>query len=92
MAEELIIIAVVVLAIIFFWGGKRVPDLARQAGRVTKDVQQAYKEGLSPSTRTEEATTSDLLIETAKKIGIDTDGKRREQISEEIIKKAKSST
>ncbi len=90
MAEELFIIAgIVVLAIMFLWR-RKIPDVARQVGRLTKDVQQAYKEGLSSSAEPKQ-NSADSLLEMARRLGIDTEGRAREEISEQIIKRAKAS-
>ncbi len=90
MAEELLVIGIIVLAILVLWGTKRIPDIARASGKATRDVVQAYKEGLS-SADSQQRTQPDLLIETAHKLGITTEGKNREELSEEIIKTVKAS-
>ena len=82
-------------------GMKKIPDVARAAGKATRDFQQAFKEGTSEfqkgyweggtsSSEHEQKGGSDLLISTAQKLGINTEGKTREQISEEIIQKARA--
>src|SRR3989442_4759755 len=92
---ELIIIGVI-LVVIFLWGPQKIPEIARAIGRARKEFDQASKElsGTLASTGTllEEGQTpksgDELLIETARKLGISTGGKTREQISDEIVKKS----
>ena len=92
---ELIIIGVV-LVVIFLWGPQKIPEIARAIGRARKEFEQASKElsGTLASTGTlltEGQTTKsgdELLIETARKLGIPTTGMTREQISDEIVKKS----
>jgi len=42
-----------------------------------------------PSANVKKPSSDDALIETAKKLGISTKGKTKEQISQEIVEKAK---
>jgi sec-independent protein translocase protein TatA len=92
MADELfIIVVIVVLAIIFLWGGKRIPDFARQAGKMTKDVQQAYKEGGLSSSTEQKQNNDGSLLDLARRLGIETEGRTRKEISEEIITRVKAS-
>jgi len=92
---ELIVIGVI-LVVIFLWGPQKIPEIARAIGRARREFDQASKElsGTLASTGTllqESQTTKsgdELLIETARKLGIPTTGKTREQISDEIVKKS----
>jgi sec-independent protein translocase protein TatA len=91
---ELIVIGVV-LVVIFLWGPQKIPEIAKAIGRARREFDQASKElsGTLASTGTllaESPTKSgdELLIETARKLGISTTGKTREQISDEIVKKS----
>jgi sec-independent protein translocase protein TatA len=87
---QLVIIGVIVV-VIFLWGPQKIPELARALGRARKEFEQGSKElegavtgGLQPPA----AKSSDqILIETARALGITTEGKTREQISQEIINK-----
>jgi sec-independent protein translocase protein TatA len=78
-----------VLAVILIWGPQKIPELARSIGKARKEFDDASK-GLvqpisSPSTVT---STPDSLIDTAQKLGINTQGKTRQEISDEIVKLA----
>jgi sec-independent protein translocase protein TatA len=87
-----IIIGVIVIAI-FLWGPQKIPDLARAVGRARKEFDQASKEmsnvvtgQMQPGLAASPQKSGDqILIETAMALGIRTEGKTREQISQEII-------
>lgn len=99
-----VVIGVVIIAL-FLWGPQKIPDLARALGRARKEFDNASKEmndamsGKVPQTVTSsqassipapEKTGDQILIETARQLGISTEGKTRDQISAEILSKAKS--
>lgn len=88
---QLIIIGVIVVAI-FLWGPQKIPELARALGKARKEFEEGSKElesvavggAHSPSSL---KSSDQILIETARALGISTEGKTREQISQEIIDK-----
>lgn len=97
-ALEIIIIGVI-LVVIFLWGPGKIPELARALGRAKKEFDDASKEvsgtfstmsqpsqpvQLAPS-----KTGDQILVETAQQLGISTEGKTREQISQDIVAKTK---
>jgi len=90
-ATELIIIGVIAV-VIFLWGPQKIPELARALGRAKKEFDTASHEvtqAVTTTSATPEAprpkTGDELLVETARKLGIATEGKSREQISQEIV-------
>jgi sec-independent protein translocase protein TatA len=87
--EWLIVLAIIV--VLFVWGPQKLPEFARSIGLARKEIEKAYKEASNP-TQPASAPPSEIdpLIETAKKVGISTEGKTRAQISEEIVAKTKS--
>jgi sec-independent protein translocase protein TatA len=101
---EWIIIGVVAIVIIM-WGPAKIPQFARALGQAKGEFNKATKEFTSAALATENAPTQqvaasatksqslktkdEMLLETAQKLGIPTEGKTREQISEEISVKAK---
>lgn len=100
-----VVIGIVVIAL-FLWGPQKIPDLARALGRARKEFDNASKEmndAMSgkvpqsgfPSTQSvgvpaPEKTGDQILIDTARQLGISTEGKTRDQISAEILSRAKS--
>ncbi len=99
-ALELLSIGVIVI-VIFLWGPGKIPELARALGRAKKEFEDASKEVESSFTGTTSTATAQptpapktgdqILIETARKMGIPTEGKTREQISQEIVAKGQPS-
>ena len=93
---QLMIIGVIVV-VIFLWGPQKIPELARAFGRAKREFDEGSKElSNTMSTSTAPAanppvpkTGDQMLIETARQLGISTDGKTREQISAEIVSHAK---
>jgi len=89
-----IIIGVIVI-VIFLWGPQKIPGIARALGRAKKEFEEASKEmgnamsETTPLRPAAEMTGDQMLIETAKRLGISTEGKSREQISQEIVNRAK---
>jgi len=75
--ELLVILAIVIL----IFGGKRLKDVARGAGEAVKEFKEASSG--QPKTKDEE----EAIIEAAKKMGIETQGKSVQQILDEMNKK-----
>jgi sec-independent protein translocase protein TatA len=78
-----------VLAVILIWGPQKIPELARSIGKARKEFDDASK-GLMqpPSSPSTTVSTSDSLIDTAQRLGISTQGKTRQEISDEIVRLA----
>jgi sec-independent protein translocase protein TatA len=94
-ALEIVIIGVI-LVVIFLWGPAKIPELARALGRAKKEFDTASKEVnntfttvTQPSQQPPPKTGDQILMETAQQLGINTEGKTREQISQEIVAKSK---
>ena len=88
-ATELLIIGVIAV-VIFLWGPQKIPELARALGRAKREFDTASKEvtgAVSAGPTAPSRTADEILIQTARQLGISTEGKTREQISEEIIAK-----
>lgn len=98
------IIIGVVVVVIFLWGPQKIPELARGLGRAKKEFEAASKEAGDLATEitkpsntgptmtaaypAPERSADQVLIETARKLGIATEGKTRDQISQEIVARA----
>jgi sec-independent protein translocase protein TatA len=98
---ELLIIGVVAIVIIM-WGPGKIPEFAKALGRAKGEFEKASKEfseaaNADTSVRSTSNVTApatiktkdEILVGTAKSFGISTDGKSREQISDEISSKVK---
>jgi len=94
---EWIIIGVVAIVIIM-WGPAKIPEFAKALGRAKGEFSKAQKEFTDAATTTEKAPATqtavrskdEVLLSTAKDLGISTEGKTKEQLSEEISTKAKT--
>jgi sec-independent protein translocase protein TatA len=103
---EWIVVAGVFIALLF-WGGHKIPDLARAIGRAKREFDAAYRQLTNPiaapasgpssgapwtsASASPETSSDDVLIATAKKLGITTEGKTREEMSNEILQTANAS-
>jgi sec-independent protein translocase protein TatA len=85
--EWIIVLAIIV--VLFVWGPQKLPEFARSIGLARKEIEKAYKE--ASNTTASPPAEIDPLIDTAKKLGISTEGKTRSQISDEIVAKGKAS-
>lgn len=94
-------IVIAVVAIVFLmWGPKKIPELARSIGLARKEfnnasvgaaqVSPAAPPRAAPATAPAPSVTGDALIDTAKKLGISTAGKSRNEISEAIVARSKN--
>jgi sec-independent protein translocase protein TatA len=100
---EWLIIGVVAIVIIM-WGPSKIPEFAKSLGRAKGEFSKAQKEFSDAATMTANApatTTApaapaaikskdEMLLTTAKNLGIATDGKTREQLTEEVSAKVKA--
>jgi sec-independent protein translocase protein TatA len=100
---EWIIIGVVAIVIIM-WGPSKIPEFAKALGRAKGEFSSASKEfEKAASLETDKTSTrptappqaknvkskDEILVETARTMGIETEGKTQQQLSEEISVKAK---
>jgi len=93
-------VVIAVVAIVFLmYGPKKIPELAKSIGLARKEFNDASKvaAGDVPAATGVAApyvaaaaapSTGDTLIDTAKRLGISTEGKTRDVISTEIVSKA----
>ena len=79
-----------VVAVILIWGPQKIPELARSLGKARKEFDDASKGLTQPmSSPSASSATPDPLIETAHKLGIETQGKTRQEVSDEIVRVAR---
>ena len=84
----------IIAIVIILWGPQKIPELARALGRAKGEFDRAQKEFEEAAKLELERpleSGDDVLIETAKKLGIKTEGKTKEQIAQEIVERAKKS-
>lgn len=89
---EWVVIGIIVVAI-FIWGPGKIPEIARSLGRARKEFEEASRGLVSSSSSSApriESAATDPLIETAHKLGINTEGKTREEISDQIVRAAQA--
>lgn len=86
-----VLIILGVIAVILIWGPQKIPELARSIGRARKEFDDASKGLTNPSAPVQQNLPSpDPLIDTAQRLGISTQGKTRQEISDEIVNSKKS--
>lgn len=84
--------------ILILFGPKKLPELARALGRARREYELAMSGEIKESEGEEkresegkkEKSEEEVLLETAKKLGIETEGKTLEEIADEILKRVKS--
>jgi TatA/E family protein of Tat protein translocase len=89
---EWLIIGVVAIVIIL-WGPAKIPEFAKALGKAKGEFSKAQQEFSNAALTTANAPATkskdEVLLETARNLGISTSGKTREEISEEIATKVK---
>jgi sec-independent protein translocase protein TatA len=96
-------VVIAIVAIVFLmYGPKKIPELARSIGLARKEFNDAAKTPLSSDVASSTSvaaapavaapSTGDALLDTARKLGISTEGKTRDEISSEIVSRASSTT
>jgi sec-independent protein translocase protein TatA len=93
-------VVIAVVAIVFLmYGPKKIPELAKSIGMARKEFNDASKAAAgdvpaaaraAPAAASVPAipSTGDTLLDTAKRLGISTEGKTRDEISNQIVIKA----
>ena len=84
----LVIIAVIVVVFIVV-GPKKIPELARALGMAKKEFNDGVQS--QPSVTPTQARDGDDLMIAARKLGISTEGKTRDEISAEVLRKTANS-
>jgi sec-independent protein translocase protein TatA len=89
---EWIIIGVIAVVVIM-WGPSKIPELAKALGKAKGEFDKASKEFQNAATTTANSPTvhsnDEVLLETARNLGLATEGKTREQISADISERVK---
>lgn len=85
-------IALILIVVLILFGPKKLPELAKSVGDAMRQYRKATESPLVDEPKPRESssgTEGKTLIETAKKMGVKTEGKTAEEISEEIVTKSK---
>jgi sec-independent protein translocase protein TatA len=78
-----------VVAVLLIWGPQKIPELAKSLGRARREFDNASRGFIQQATEpVSPAPAVDSLVDTAHKLGIDTQGKTRSEISDEIVRRA----
>jgi sec-independent protein translocase protein TatA len=83
---ELIIVLFIVLLL---FGGKKLPELARSMGTAVREYSSATKEPakyIEEKTKTKEEEEREAILEAAKKMGIETEGRSLSEIAQDLLK------
>lgn len=85
MGELLIIFFIILL----LFGGKKLPELARSMGTAVREYSRATKEPekyVEEKTKTKEDEDKEAILNAAKKLGIETEGRSIKEIAQDIVK------
>jgi len=85
-STELIVILFIILLL---FGGKKLPELARSMGSAVREYTDASKEPVKyveSHTKSKEEQEREAILEAAKKLGIETEGRSIKEIAEELVK------
>lgn len=82
-------IILIIAALLLFGGGKKIPEIARSIGRATgefkrgqREVEREIKKEFSSQKKDEQE--EDKVIKVAKELGIEIEGKSKEDLKKEI--------
>lgn len=79
---------VVLFIILLLFGGRKLPELARSMGGAVKEYQKASKLEPDEPPKKKEDEERAAILEAARKMGIETEGKSIKEIAQELVKAA----
>jgi sec-independent protein translocase protein TatA len=82
-------LVVILFIILLLFGGKKLPELARSMGSAVREFTDASKEPakyIESKTEEKEEKEREAILEAAKKLGIETEGRSIKEIAEDIVK------
>lgn len=83
---ELIVILFIILLL---FGGRKLPELARSMGSAVREYTQASKEPIKTieeKTKSKEDEDRETILEAARKLGIQTEGRSINEIAQDLVK------
>lgn len=80
------IVILIVIAFIFLFGSKKIPELAKAIGRSRAEFEKGKREALEEMEKMKEKDERGRLEKIAKDLGIETEGKSEEELREAIKK------
>ncbi len=83
---ELIVILFIILLL---FGGRKLPELARSMGSAVREYTEAAKKPakyVESKTKSEEEKEREAILEAAKKLGIETEGRSLSEIAQDLVK------
>jgi sec-independent protein translocase protein TatA len=83
---ELIVILFIILLL---FGGRKLPELARSMGSAVREYTEAAKEPtkyVESKTKTKEEEEREAILEAARKMGIETEGRSLSDIAQDLVK------
>ncbi len=83
------VLILIFIGLLILWGPQKLPQLARAIGEAKREFEKASK-GIIEEPQTKAEEVDEKIIELAKSLGIETEGKTKEQILQEIMEKTKS--
>ncbi len=80
---------VVLFIILLLFGGRKLPELARSMGSAVREYTTATKEPVKfveEKTKTKEEEEREAILEAARKMGIETEGRSITEIAQDLVK------
>lgn len=80
---------VIFFIILLLFGGRKLPELARSMGTAIREYNMAANEPekyFEEKTKTKEEEEREAILNTAKKLGIETEGRSINEIAQDIVK------
>jgi len=78
-------VALAIAVILVLFGPKKLPEIARSLGDAVKEFRQASTTATNELRTSEPLKEENLLLRTATRLGIKTEGKTPEELSNEIV-------
>jgi len=85
----------VMFIILLLFGGKKLPELARSMGTAVREYSSATKEpakNVESKTKTKEDEEREAILEAARKLGIECDGRSINDIALDLVKGTEKET